>query len=971
MPDAPVTPSVQRVFLGWDGPALPRAAQRLGEEYAGGGELDLRRVVVVTPAARAGRRLGELLLDEAATLGAPLTPPRAVTMGRFPELLYDPHGPLADSTATRHAFAQALKEFDPKILKILFPTLPQSMSGWMGLAKVVEGLHREVGGEGLDFGEVDKAFQRGFPYDDSPRWKVLSAVQTDYLALLQKAGLGDRDRERKRALEEGRLSSPGEVWLVGAVELPGMVRQMVRALPGPVRALVHAPQTLHDGFDGLGCVVPEFWSTAPIPLDPSKIRMVQRPPDQAHAVVSVLQEYSGRFRAEEVVVGIPDPELVPYVERGLTMADVPHRFAGGTPLADSGPARLLHALAEYLNGKSYPSFAALIRHPDLYDLLKEGGGGGELDQSEGRELTGPLTDVDRFQTRHLQVGVQGPLPGGDKYAQRMRELVDGMEAALGLEEMTGSRPLSEWMGKLLEILVRVYGGEPLDLGSRGVRHLVEALTRIKGAAGRLALLPGTLDGEVEGWEALALLVAEFQGEAIPPDPQEHAVELLGWLELPLDDAPGVVVTGVNDRHIPESCGADPFLPGALRSHLGIPDDDARYARDAYLLSSLTQSRESVHLVAGRLTASGDPLKPSRLLFATSEEEVARRMMWFLGDTEGADPPLDPAPPEAPITDGVEGDRGESRFRSPPENPLPALSELTRIRVTDFAPYLTDPYRYALTRVLNLESLDDGSREMEGMTFGSLAHLVLERFGKAEEAASPDPEVVARKLDRLLDGAVHEEFGRRPVPAVTVQVEQLRVRLHAFARWQAAWAEEGWRVVDVEAQPGEGLDFEVDGKPVLLRGKIDRIDHNPETGEWAIFDYKTADAGTDPEKAHRKGRGENRRWVDLQLPLYRVLLPGILAEDGTPVIPAEDHSGVKMGYLLLSKRVEEVGASFAQWTEEELAEAVEEARGVVRALRQESFSYDPATRSYRDDPFDALLGRKELPKAADEEEEGSE
>ena len=53
----------------WDGPALPRAATILAEEYAGPEGLDLRGVVVVTPGARAGRRLVELLLEQAEAHG--------------------------------------------------------------------------------------------------------------------------------------------------------------------------------------------------------------------------------------------------------------------------------------------------------------------------------------------------------------------------------------------------------------------------------------------------------------------------------------------------------------------------------------------------------------------------------------------------------------------------------------------------------------------------------------------------------------------------------------------------------------------------------------------------------------------------------------------------------------------------------------------------------------------------------------
>src|SRR5690606_35854101 len=96
---------------------------------------------------------------------------------------------------------------------------------------------------------------------------------------------------------------------------------------------------------------------------------------------------------------------------------------------------------------------------------------------------------------------------------------------------------------------------------------------------------------------------------------------------------------------------------------------------------------------------------------------------------------------------------------------------------------------------------------------------------------------------------------------------------------------GWRIVKVEVEPPEpGVPFDVDGRPVLLRGRIDRIDRNERTGEWAVFDYKTSDTGQPPEKTHRRGRGKERRWVDLQLPLYRHLLPAI-EDDGAPLVPA--------------------------------------------------------------------------------------
>jgi len=773
---------------------------------------------------------------------------------------------------------------------------------------------------------------------------------------------------------------------------------MLQALPGAVRALIHAPSEEGDRFDELGCIRVDGWERAHVPLDETRVHMVQRPPHQADAVAEILRSFGGRYSAEEIVVGVPDPELVPYVERALAMVEVPHRFAGGTPLRSTGPFQLLEAVTDFLDGRSFPAFGNLIRHPDLPQLLKgadpaapdagararsaPAGGADTRARPEpaGPGTSDPLTIADNFHARHLPASVEEPLAGRDKAQQAMTAVLEGLQRTLSLEALQGKLALSGWMPHVLGVLVGAYGGAPLALRDPRGRGVVEAAARIKDAAGRLAGLPHELDQEMTAPEAIRALLAEIRGEAIPPDPQREAVELLGWLELPLDDAPAVVVAGFNDRHLPEVLGADPFLPGALRTHLGLPDDKARYARDAYLLSALLHSREEAHLVAGRLSAAGDPLRPSRLLFAAPDEVVARRILRYLEEETDALPGQPAAPPPAgdpapqPPPSPTRPHPPPIRFRSPPEDPLRREGPLVSLSVTDFGSYLRDPYRYALERLLGLGSLDDDAREMDAGVFGDVAHQVLERFGRSRAANEPHEEAVAGVLYRIMDDLVAERFGRRPVPAVRIQVQHLKARLGAFARWQAARTAAGWRVVCVERYAGEGVPFEVDGEPVLLRGKIDRIDHHPGTGDWAVLDYKTGDAGRGPEETHRRGRGQNKEWVDLQLPLYRKLLAGILNDDDTPVVPPADRDRVELGYILLPRDLEATGAVLAEWDAAALEAAEEKAREVVRELREGVFPYDPSSSGYPDDPFDALLGRLEIPSVEiaqddDQEEEG--
>ena len=118
---------------------------------------------------------------------------------------------------------------------------------------------------------------------------------------------------------------------------------------------------------------------------------------------------------------------------------------------------------------------------------------------------------------------------------------------------------------------------------------------------------------------------------------------------------------------------------------------------------------------------------------------------------------------------------------------------------------------------------------------------------------------------------------------------------------------------------------IDDEPFVIHGKIDRIDYNSRTNEWAIFDYKTGDRGTKPDAAHRHGRRGGKTWVDLQLPLYRHFARS-LGVDGEPAL----------GYILLPKSTDATSFEMAQWSPAELAEADDQAKEVIRQVRAEEF-----------------------------------
>lgn len=946
--DAPV----RRLFLGWDEPFLPAVARRLALEYGADGELRMSAGVVVVPGARAGRRLKELLLAESERAGRRLEPPRIVTVSALPELLHEPGLPLASEALSRRAWAIALRTLPEPQLRELFPSPParSDVRGWTRLARTIEGLHREVSGAGLSFSDVAARAAEDPIFDDAGRWKALKAAQARYAALLESVGFADAGLSRIGALSSSPRDPGVEIWLAGVVEMPGVAKALLHRIhPAvPVRVLVHAPESEADTFDELGCVVPELWGSREVEIPDEQLAVRGRPADQADEAVRCLARLGGSFAADDITIGVPDEEMLPFLEQRLGSVGIPVRRSTGGRMSRTPAVRLLEAMADYLDGNRFDACAALARHPDLWRWLRR------VDDARGAE-PGALTEAggwvtsldEHFSIRLPERVFPGRVRGSDRSSAVVGALCRALESGALLGRLRGTRRIGAWMQDILNILLEIYGETELDRAIPEQRELVEVLAAVRSAAAALHHLPPETDEDVDGATAIRLLVDDVAEQTIAPAADDAAVELLGWLEVHLDDAPVTVITGFNEGTLPESINAHVYLPDGVRTRLGLLDNQARYARDAYQLTALLRSKAELRLIAGRQTVRGDPLRPSRLMFATRGRRLAERVRRFYG---GDSEEIRPA-----ATSG--SDDLDSHFVLPPEPRLLALEPIRRLSVRQFGAILTDPYLFAIETVLGLRPLDDAATELDGLGFGNLAHLVLQAFGESPAADSQDVAVLRAELDRILARVVEERHGHEAIPAVRLQVEQLRARLHAFARWQAGWAAEGWRIVAVECRtPAEGVELVVDGEPFAVTGRIDRIDYNPRLGAWSVFDYKTGDRGDEPDRTHRRGRGADRAWVDLQLPLYRHILPHVLDAAGNRPFDPDRSGDVRLGYVLLPRDPDAAGASFAGWSDAELEEAGEAARDVVRFVRRGDFVWDPdLPRRVRDPRLAALLG----------------
>jgi RecB family exonuclease/inactivated superfamily I helicase len=895
--------SISRTFLDWRNPALPAAAEYLLKRYARDGVLDLDRVAVVLPTSKAGRRLATLLIDAADAGELTLLPPLIATLGELPELLYESKQPFASPLVQQFAWIAALRGADQESLRSIVPRLPENddTAAWLALAELLSDQHRELAAEGLDFGHVMQQDGKLDKFVERDRWRTLAELQQQYLAQLDQHGLWDKQTARLFAIKERECRTDRDIVLVATVDMNRVVKQMLDQVRNRVAALVHAPAELADTFDPYGCLMPSEWEAATIELAEDRIHVAEKAADQADAVARIIAGYGGRFAADEIAIGAPDDRLAPHIERQLTECGLATRWAVGRPVAETGPLRLLRAVAHCLGGRRFSELAALLRHPDIERWLA----------AQGVEPVW-INQLDDYFARHLQPELGDFLGEKTHYAAlaaahaAIRSLIAPLEAGRTLR-------LSQWAERLADLLLAVYGAVEVDRAKDDDLQLIAACHQIRTALVEHHAAPEALSPRITAAEAIDMLLGELSAAAIAPPRDVGQIEMLGWLELPLDEAPALIVTAMNEGFVPKSLTSDHFLPDRLRRQLGLVDNVRRYARDCYALQVLLATRKELDLVVGRRDSRGDPLAPSRLLLATDAAALPRRAK-RLFDPPGA------KQAKRPLAGALTAGREKSAIEVP--LPLPLPEPLDKVSVSGLSSYLACPYRFYLAHVLKLESVDDTAEELGAGDFGTLVHEALKRFGRNEIRHSTSVDEIRDFLTTALTDYVAQRYGGEHLPAVDIQVAQAAARLHAFAPWQAERAAAGWEIIFSETEEASRYCVSVDGCPMTIEGRIDRVDRHRETGESVIFDYKTSDAGKGPDKIHRKA-GE---WRNLQLPLYRKM--------GAVTLGLKLPIG--LGYIILPKDTTNIKALMAEWTDDDFAEADTVIEEVLLAIKNQVF-----------------------------------
>ncbi len=895
---------ITRTFIDWKRPLIPAVVDQLFERYAVLGVCDLRQVVVAFPTRHGLKRFDDLWARKTKGAGHP---PRRITVGELPELLYKPFRPFASDLVQKLAWGEAVRALPRHRVEHVLGHLPDDadFDAWLSVGEMLWRTHIELAADGLNFADVAERGSSLPTFREVDRWRAMREMQQTYLATLDELGIWDLQTARLVAIERGECGTDRDIILIGAADLNTAVRQMLDQVSDRVTAYIHASAGLAERFDPHGCLLPNEWESVSVELRDDQLAVVDGPGDQAREVVERLRRLEGSRRMDEITIVVPDERLIPVLRRVLGEHEVASYRAIETTLKETSPYRLLVAVAACLEDERPSQFAELTRHPAITQWL-----------ADQRVPARWLVELDDFMSQHLQSRLgHWPELAADKYAalQRAYELVSAFLSQLSGE----ARLLGEWTATVREFLLSVYGAREFNMNDDADHLAVESCRRLSKAFEENQEVPEALMPALMGYQAIKLTLASIAGESIPTELQLDGVELLGWLDLAQDDNPVVVLTSFNEGYVPSSANSDLFLPNSLRQHLGLTDNSRRYARDLHALQALLASRDGVSLIVGRRDVRNDPLVPSRLLFATDGETIAARIRRFYDRASEPDDVTN----DASATTGtrpLELLTERTRTVQQPVNrlaipkPVAGVELPQRLSVSAFKSYLACPYRFYLKHVLKLKEVEEGNLEMTARGFGSFLHEIMREFGLHPAARSVDAKEVQQTiLDSLLSTAARW-FGNDPLPVVKIQLEQVRRRLLAFAVWQTRQNQEGWRIQRVEHDLEMPLGRT---KTLIVTGRIDRIDWNERSGVFRVLDYKTSDKAKTPDKAHRS----NKKWIDLQLPLYRQL-----------AMHNSFRGELELGYVNLSGQ-DECLLSVADWKGAEFEEADRLSLDVVDAI----------------------------------------
>ena len=886
-------------FLDWNLPLLPAITEQLLSR-AKGSFVDLSSILVVVPTVQSGRRLREAL-----TLTSDgLFPPEIVTPdGLLMQTLRDEK--MASETEVVAAWVSVLQSLDFKKFETLFPIAPEPSVAWQhSMARRFVQLRNEIGEEGLDFQQVSRVTRKSG--HEPERWEELAKIETLYLNHLAKHKLRDPKQLRREAAQNYNPSKHIDRIILAATPDPQpLTLQALKrsAQQIPVEIWIYGSEDAH--FDKWGRPLVEHWNKRPLDFEAWGVHLqTMKDPKIAAAFTS---ESLKDKAPESVLLGLADPSLNPVFADALTRADIPYYDPEGQPLHNSAIGQLTELLCRLYRDPDISTVRTLLQHLDIQDwlgvtqriddLLKQ------LDQIFQDHLTPDLPSLIYFVTR----------------SPKARELKNSLEQLKQIADELGDTNC--FAKTLANKLQSIYAEKQIENTAESEvpwKELAEAICHW------LQLLAETENkfSDLPKSFAYTTLEHNLRNSRVYPTRPQQAHDLLGWLELLWNDAPHLILVGLNEHCVPVSVTGDSFLPESLREQLGLRTNAKRFARDAYLLEAIcrrrTKTKGRIDFLIPQVSHNQHPLKPSRLLFQVTEDKLIQRTRTLF--------------------QAIGNDFTNSRhsiawkLKPPLDLKLPASLPISALKS-----YLQCPFRFFLRHILRMQRVDFETRELSPAAFGTLFHDTVAKLKGDTLDQTVESGDLIKRLHAIAEHIFVHRYGTHLSFALRLQREALMERIVSFAKhqYEDIILSGNTRILNTEES------FEIPLESFVLKGRIDRIDKRG--NQLELIDYKTGNQPKHPESIHLsplgqkapsvhlpeeaffKQNGKSYCWTDLQLPLYR------LAKE------AKNEEALSLAYFNVGQTIDKSGiVRWDNFSQEQQSSANACAAAILRQIKKGIF-----------------------------------